>query len=231
MKVWQNDATVEYGKGGHLILMIVTGVVVGSILITYLTVLLAGRPLMKINKVREYLRPIYEAIHAPYEHNKEFFFSFSIILVAFLYLLSYIFIGSNYSTVGFAIGIPVTVIYFIIVASSRPFKEVYINILNVLIFVITGIFVGTVWFFYINITSMAFMIVSATCHTLVILVLVSFILFRIPFVRRLSAKFDIIFKGFKLNKGSISSHRQRAMQEDSFFQSRDEREPLLYSPT
>ena len=40
MKVWQNDGTVEYGKGGHLALMIVTGVVVGSILITYLTVLL-----------------------------------------------------------------------------------------------------------------------------------------------------------------------------------------------
>ena len=63
LKVWQNDGTVEYGKGGHLILMIVTGVVVGSILITYLTVLLAGRPLMKIKKVREYLCPIYEAIY------------------------------------------------------------------------------------------------------------------------------------------------------------------------
>ena len=229
LKVWQKDGTVEYGKGGHLILMIVTGVVVGSILITYLTVLLAGRPLMKINKVREYLRPIYEAIHAPYEHNKEFFFSFSIILVAFLYLLSYIFIGSDYSTVGFAIGIPVTIIYFIIVAFSRPFKEVYINILKVLIFIITGIVVGTVWYFYINITSMAF-IVSATCHTLVILVLVSFILIRIPFMKRLSTKFDILFKGFKLNKGS-TSHPQRAMLEGSFFQSCDEREPLLYSPT
>ena len=231
LKVWQKDGTVDYGKGGHLILMIVTGVVVGSILITYLTVLLAGRPLMKINKVREYLRPIYEAIHAPYEHNKEFFFSFSIILVAFLYLLSYIFIGNNHPMVGFAIGIPVTGIYFTIAAFSRPLKEMYINILNVIIFTVTGIVVGTVWFFYINLNSMAFLIVSATCHTLVVLVLFSIILIRIPFVRRLSAKFDIIFKGFKLNMGNISSHRQRAMLEGSFFQSCDEREPLLYSPT
>ena len=231
LKVWQKDGTVEYGKGGHLILMIVTGVVVGSILITYLTVLLAGRPLMKINKVREYLRPIYEAIHAPYEHNKEFFFSFSIILVAFLYLLNYIFIGNNHLMVGFAIGIPVTGIYFTIAAFSRPLKEMYINILNVIIFTVTGIVVGTVWFFYINLNSTAFMIVTATCDMLVILVLVSIILIRIPFVRRLSAKFDIIFKGFKLNKGNISSHRQRAMLEGSFFQSCDEREPLLYSST
>ena len=144
LKVWQKDGTVEYGKGGHLILMIVTGVVVGSILITYLTVLLAGRPLMKINKVREYLRPIYEAIHAPYEHNKEFFFSFSIILVAFLYSLSYIFIGSNNSIVGLAICIPVSGLYLTIAAFSRPFKEMYINILNVVIFTITGIVVGSV---------------------------------------------------------------------------------------
>ena len=48
MKVWQNDGTVEYGKGTHLILMLVTGVVVGSILLAYLIVLLFGRPLMKI---------------------------------------------------------------------------------------------------------------------------------------------------------------------------------------
>ena len=231
LKVWQKDGTVEYGKGGHLILMIVTGVVVGSILITYLTVLLAGRPIMKINKAREYLRPIYEAIHAPYEHNKEFFFSFSIILVAFLYLLSYIFIGSNNSIVGLAIGIPVTGLYLTITAFSRPFKEMYINILNVVIFTVTGIVVGTVWFIHINTLNTAFTIVSATCNTLAILVLVSFILNRIPYTKRLSTKFDMIFKGFKLNKDSISSHRQRAILEGSFFQSCDEREPLLYSST
>ena len=231
LKVWQKDGTVEYGKGGHLILMIVTGVVVGSILITYLTLLLAGRPIMKINKAREYLRPIYEAIHGPYEHNKEFCFSFSIILVAFLYLLSYIFIGSNNSIVGLAIGIPVTGLYLTITAFSRPFKEMYINILNVVIFTVTGIVAGTVWFIHINTLNTAFTIVSATCNTLAILVLVSFILNRIPFPKRLSTKFVTIFKGFKLNKGSISSHRQRAMLEGSFFQSCDEREPLLYSPT
>ena len=226
-KVWQNDCTVEYGKGGHLILMIVTGVVVGCILITYLTVLLAGRPLMKINKVREYLRPIYEAIHAPYEHNKEFFFFFSIIFIASLYLLSCVSFDNN-SMIGLVIGIPVSGIYFAVVAFSRPFKGIYINILNALIFTVTGIGIGSVWFFYINTPSITFVIVAATCDTLVILVLVSIILFRIPFVRRLSTKLDIIFK---LNKVNISSHRQRAMLEGSFFQSCDEREPLLYSPT
>ena len=80
----------------------------------------------------------------------KFLFSSSIILVAFLYLLSYIFIGNNYPVIGFAIGIPVTVIYFTIAAFSRPFKEMYINILSVIIFTVTGIFVGSVLFFYLN---------------------------------------------------------------------------------
>ena len=74
---------------------------------------------------------------------------------------------------------------------------------------------------------MAFIIVSATCDTLVILVLASILFIRIPFVRRLSAKFYIILKGFKLNKGNISSHHQRAMLEGSFFQSCDERATSL----
>ena len=108
--VWQNDGTVEYGKGGHLILMIVTGLIVGTILTTYLTVLLAGRPLMKINRVREYLRPIYEAIHAPYKPNREFFFSFSIIFIALTYLISAISIGTN-PDLGIAIGIAVACMY------------------------------------------------------------------------------------------------------------------------
>ena len=124
---------------------------------------------------------------------------------------------------------PDTVIYFTIAAFSRLFKEMYINILNVIIFTVTGIFDGTPWFFYINTPNMTFVIVAATCHTLVILVLVSIILFRIPFVRKLSTKF--VFIGFELNTVKILSHHQRAVLEGSFFQSCDEREPLLYSPT
>ena len=133
--------------------------------------------------------------------------------------------------IGLVIGIPVSGIYFAVVTFSRPFIGIYINILNALIFTATGIGIGSVWFFYINTPSITFVIVSATCDTLVILVLVSIILIRIPFVRRLSTKLDIIFKVFKLKKSSNSSHHQRAMLEGSFFQSCDEREPLLYSPT
>ena len=100
--------------------MIVTGVVVGSILTTYLTVLLAGRPLMKIKKVRNYLRPIYEAIHALYKHNKELFFSSSVIFVVFLYLLSATMISNN-PNLGLIIGRSVICIYITVIGFSQPF--------------------------------------------------------------------------------------------------------------
>ena len=74
LKVWHRDGTVEYGKGGHLILMILILLVVGPVLLSYMTILVAGRPLMRIDILREYIRPVYEAIHGPYKHNKEFFF-------------------------------------------------------------------------------------------------------------------------------------------------------------
>ena len=73
LKVWYRDGTVEYGKGTHLILMILIIVVVIPVLLSYFTIITAGRPLMRVGKLREYIRPVYEAIHAPYQHNKEFF--------------------------------------------------------------------------------------------------------------------------------------------------------------
>ena len=55
LKVWYRDGTVEYGKGDHLILMILIIVVVGLVLLSYMTILVAGRPLMRVHKLREYI--------------------------------------------------------------------------------------------------------------------------------------------------------------------------------
>ena len=226
LKVWQNDGTVEYGKDGHLILMIVTGVVVGPILITYLTVLLAGRPLMKINKVREYLRPIYEAIHAPYKHNKEFFFSFTIILVIFLYLLNDMFAGSS-PIEGLMFGIPVSVFFFTIGGSLHPFKQRILNVLNTFIFSTIGILASTVWYCYIS-SLVTFITILFCCDTVVIITLILIILLRLPFVKRYLRKAK--FRKPTVSQGPDDSHhnnRQPPFHSSSFFESCQEREPLL----
>ena len=225
LKVWQNDATVKYGKGGHLILMIVTGVVVGSILITYLTVLLAGRPLMKINKVREYLRPIYEAIHAPYKRNKEFFFSSSIIFVVFLYLLSATLLSNN-PNLGLMIGIPVTCIYISVVGYSRPFKDKRLNILNVFIFSIIIALTGSTWSFInspaINVLSI---IVVILCHITVIITLLCIFMSQFAFVKKFFRKAKTACISKRSHHSAV--HQRDMMRCDSFYQSCSEREPLL----
>ena len=74
-----------------------------------------------------------------------------------------------------------------------------------------------------------FVIVLAICDTIVLLVLASIIVIHIPLLNWLLIKWNML-KILKINKANISSYCQRAMQEGSFFQSCDEREPLLYSP-
>ena len=225
MKVWQNDGTVEYGKGGHLILMIVTGVVVGSILITYLTVLLAGRPLMKINKVREYLRPIYEAIHAPYKRNKEFFFSSSIIFVVFIYLLNATLLSNN-PNLGLMIGIPVTCIYITVVGYSRPFKDARLNILNVFVFSIIIALTGSALSFIDSPASnVLVIIVVILCHITVIITVLCIFMSQFSFVKKFVRKVKMAYISKRNHQSAV--HQRDMMHCESFYQSCSEREPLL----
>ena len=224
LKVWQNDGTMEYGKGGHLILMIVTGVVVGPILITYLTVLLAGRPLMKINKVREYLRPIYEAIHAPYKHNKEFFSSITIILVIFLYLMNDTFVTKD-PTKGLLLSVPFIMVYFILVVFYHPFKDVHLNILNAFLVSITSVVVSSVWYYFVS--TITFAIIIASCDTVVIMTLVVIVLHNIPALRKLVKRVKLKVTSFLSSSPPTVEAEDDSVFYSSFFESCEEREPLL----
>ena len=223
--VWQNDGTVEYGKGGHLVLMIVTGLTVGPILTAYLTVLLAGRLLMKINRIREYLRPIYEAIHAPYKQNREFLFSFSIIFIAFTFLLSTLFIGAN-QTLGLVIGISVICLYLNIVGFSHPFKRMSLNVLNIFIHSIIIILSCSIW--STAVASVEWAILVTFCHLTVFIILICVIMSQFSFGKKLFNKICAFsISNFKVD---CSHFQQKSLIEySSFYQSCREREPLLNS--
>ena len=146
-QVWFRDATVEYGTHGHLVLMIITSLVVGPILGVYMTVLLAGRPLMRINyRIREYIRPVYEAIHAPYKRNKEFFFVSRLLIVLFVYFLYDMFRGRDLY-LGFAIGIPILTTYTALEGLCRPFKKMSLNIFNFVLLSVASLLYGSSWYF------------------------------------------------------------------------------------
>ena len=240
LKVWYRDGTVEYGKGGHLILMILIIVVVGPVLLSYMTILVAGRPLMRVAKLREYIRPVYEAIHGPYNHNKEFFFTARLLLLVFLYILCILYrTGDIYK--GYAIATPVIAIYMTIESFCRPFCKIWLNMLDLFVMWDCVIVSGITWYYLKINNSNQVSIILSTTTTIVFLTLVTVIIFHIlwvtgtikkikPKLYILKMKFTFLFYS-KAHYNPQSPKLKTSDLEGSFFDTYDEtREPLL-SPT
>ena len=181
---------------------------------------------MKIKRVREYLRPIYEAIHAPYRPKREFFFLSSIILVAVLYLLKNIFI-SNHPTVGLFITIPLTSLYSIVLGFSRPFNEIHLNFLNIFVLSVLTLVVSSFWFIYVHSSDLAFNILLMICNTIIVLTMICIFFSHIPFLKRFLMKRSRLFKSS--NEVSVNNRQTDMLHHGSFFESCEEREPLLSS--
>ena len=229
MQVWLNDGTVEYGKGGHFVLMIITSLVVGPILVAYMTLILAGRPLQRSNRLREYIRPIYEAIHAPYKRNKEFFFAARILLVIFFYALYAGFRG-NETYRAFAIGIPFFALYAALEALSRPFTKMSLNIFSFFQIIPLILISGTIWFFTILESLLKTMaILFVVTNTTIIVYLLAVIVLRV--LKRLGLLQKLEYWYFK-KMMPVSVRRKNLKKGNefsgSFFEEcNDSREPLL----
>ena len=145
-KVWFNDGYIKYGEGEHFVLMIVTSVIVGVFLIPYMLIILTGRLLMKSNKIREYLRPIYEAIHAPYKYNKQYWFTTRQLLLIFACILYAMYRGNRFF-LAFSIFLPVYFVFVTVQAYLRPFKSKVLNVLDLSVMINYGILACTNWYF------------------------------------------------------------------------------------
>ena len=167
--VWFKDATVEYGKDGHLVLMIITSLTVGPILSIYMIILLAGRLLLRINWLREYLRPAYEAIHAPYKRNKELFFSARMLIVILIYIL-YIQLGEEYFDKMYLIFISVLTGYCFLETSCAPYKLAWLNNLDRFIQMVLLI-LSALTLYWLHVKSWNGLIISLCTATLVIMMI------------------------------------------------------------
>ena len=236
LKVWYGDGTVEYGRGNHLILMILIIVVVGPVVISYITIIVAGRPLMRVRKFREYIRPVYEAIHAPYEHNKEFFFTTRLILLVFFYIL-YVMYRTKDIYKAYVIGIPVFAIYVTIEAFCRPFRKMWLKILDLFVMCNCVIVSGTLWYLVkVNKLSLVLTITATIVLLTLVTVIISHILWITGILKKIKPKLYILQMKFSLFVGSEIHHNSRHRDlktpdlEGSFFDTYDEtREPLLSS--
>lgn len=231
IKVWLNDATTEYGKGSHLILMIVASLIIGPVLSAYMTILLAGRFIQRNKKLREYIRPIYEAIHAPYKRNKEFFFTSHLLITIFFYILYAAYRGNEMYT-AFAIGIPSFCLYIAFESLCRPFAKMT---LNVFVFIQNGLLVTiscTIWFFMIKDYFKRMAILFIFTNVTIIVCLFGVIALHALWVTGALKKFEYnYFRKMIMHSCSSPKTKKNINFSGSFFEEyNDVREPLL-SPT
>ena len=86
--VWYFDGSEEYMKGGHCTLAVVSLLLTVPLVLSYIFFLLFTKRLMKhYSFANKYLRPFYEAIHAPYKSSKEFFFTIRLLLLIVVYIV------------------------------------------------------------------------------------------------------------------------------------------------
>ena len=223
--VWFFDGSVEYGKGSHLLLMIITLVIVTALLLPYMLILLFAKPLRR-TRLNYHTRPFLEAIHAPYKPGKEYFFVLQLVLVIIMYIIYAKYRSHNIYYL-YIIFLPLQTLLLIAHVYFKPFKSKAVNILYCLI-VVDAIIIGmTTWYFFVcNELAKGKLITSSA----VLIVLVIFILIIIYHVllgtnkwKILTAKVNTVFKIIRKEPSSIAAMVNR----DSFYSSTSNfRDPL-----
>ena len=148
--VWYYDGTTAYASSEHQWLMIITSVVVGFILIPYMVVILFGKYLLKLDKSREYIRPFFEAIHAPYKANKWYWFAINQLFVLYVYLIDTIQGLKNlrYSLYFELLQFAIIQVFIASQSCLLPFKNKLLNAVNIFILLTTSTTFYTAMYFF-----------------------------------------------------------------------------------
>ena len=228
--VWYWDGTVEYMGQSHRILVIISLVVTLSLILPYIVFLLIAKSLIRHSSLASnYLRPVFEAIHAPYKEGKHHWFVARLLLLAIIYIVYIRVQGNNLYII-----IAALLASFLIGQSLfHPFKNKLINLLDSsLMFNLTIIYVslsydslkGSVVFkvIAVSLVIMTFFIVLVYHILWVIGLLIK--IRRVVVTSRKWISDHITF--YKRNP--IQSRAQQLQNTDSFYGSCSQyREPIL----
>ena len=127
--VWYLDGTVKYGGYSHRILMIVTLIVVLGLLLPYVLLLLFAKPLRPLACTNKYLRPLLEAIHAPYKEGKQYWFTLRLLLLCAMYGVYAKYRATDLYSLFFSTNL-MLVIFLVFQAYIKPFRSKLINLLD-----------------------------------------------------------------------------------------------------
>ena len=238
--VWYLDGTVKYGGYSHRILMIVTLIIVLGLLLPYVLLLLFSKPLRPLTCTNKYLRPLLEAIHAPYKEGKQYWFILRLLLLCAMYGVYAKYRATDLYSLFFATNL-MLVIFLVIQAYIKPFRSKLINLLDSgLVMNITLIYL-TYWYFFQKKDPLMIKIISFSSVFVTFVTLVMVIVYHVLWVCR---KLNIVkrwlegkcekFRLWYMKVSSSFTHKTTNRQSllidasDSFYGSCSEfREPIL----
>ena len=227
-KVWYCDGSIEYGSGSHLILMIITFAIVTSFLLPYVLVLLFARKIRRTS-INKYIRPLQEAIHAPYKEGKECWF---VARLVFFIGICAIYVSMRTSSVFkiYVISTPLLVFLLLLHVYFKPYKNKVIYYLDCwLIFNIVIIYTTT-WFFFMEQKYQAIAKFVSVMVFLVFLTFLATLLYHILLVTGKMYSITVIFQLMQHKyKQKMLSHKPLKTAVGSFYNSCEYREPLLSS--
>ena len=143
------DGTVRYFSPQHRNLVIYASLIVFPLLVPYIALLLLAKPLRRCSLANKYLRPVLEAIHAPYKEGKKYWFVLRLVLIIYMYTMFTVYIGKDGLKV-YLVTTPILMLFFVGQAFVKPFKNNFLNIMDTwLTFNITFLYTTT-WFYVIT---------------------------------------------------------------------------------
>ena len=145
--VWYFDGTQKYMEGHHLVLVIVSIIVSAPLILSYFFLLLFTKKLLKHSAIaNKYLRPLYEAIHAPYKSTGECFFTFRFLLLVTVYIVY----ASNRSSNPAAIFLSTTILlttFIVFQVYFKPFKSNAVTIVDSFVMFVQLLTYFTAWYY------------------------------------------------------------------------------------
>ena len=233
--VWFWDGTVRYLSPEHRNLVIYASLIVFPLIVPYITLLLLAKPLRR-SLANKYLRPVLEAIHAPYKEGKKYWFVLRLVLVIILYIIYAVYRGKNNFKIYLAFS-PILILFVIGQAYVKPFKNNFINIMDIwLMYNITFMY-ATTWYYVITHQVDITITISVVCVLLVFINFLLILVYHLLWVTGLLAKVerkittahkDIVRRLNAFHGDNSRTRLLRPAHDDSFYDScREYREPIL----
>ena len=124
---WYFDASVEYGKHPyHCTLLIIAIMFYLFFILPYTIVGIFGSCLLRYHQIHSYFRPFIDTMHAPYRHNKTYWFGLRLLLLQALFTV-YVFYQYNKQILVYAI---VLSIFLTVQVVNKPYKTKLVSLVD-----------------------------------------------------------------------------------------------------